>query len=55
MHNVAMNEVVAKQCNMQNEFSDFIKYNVIPTSGNMNRHGGLFLHKRRECLIGVQG
>jgi hypothetical protein len=40
MHNVDINMVVAKQCNMQNVFYVFNKYNVMPVVGNMDRDGG---------------
>jgi hypothetical protein len=33
-----------------NCISDFNKYNVIPTTRNMDRDGGSFIHKRGECL-----
>jgi hypothetical protein len=33
MHNVDMNMVVAKRCNMRNVFFDFNKYNVIQLLG----------------------
>jgi hypothetical protein len=48
-----------KRCNMRNVFFDFNKYNVIPTTRNMDIDGGRLIHKRkrrpRECLRGAQG
>jgi len=55
MHNVYMNVVMAKRCNMWIVFFDFNKYNVIPTVENMDKYGGWFFHKRREWLRGGQG
>jgi len=43
---------MAKQCKMRIVFSDFNKYNVIPTIGNMERVWGWFFHKRRVSKRG---
>jgi hypothetical protein len=40
MHNVDMNVVMAKQCNMRNVLSTFNKNNVMLVAGNMDRDGG---------------
>jgi hypothetical protein len=45
-----MNVAMAKRCNMRNVFSNFNKNNVMPSARNIDRDGGLLIHKEGECL-----